>query len=59
MSFLYYTTLILICDVLSFFKLYYIKFKKVKILWWLDMRVGGQIAQRPVPSKNFPAQSQQ
>ena len=33
MIFLYYTTLTLICDVLSSFRLYYIQFKEVKILW--------------------------
>ena len=33
MVFLYYTTLILIYDVLHSFSIYYIQFKEFKILW--------------------------
>ena len=54
--FLYHTTLILICYVLSSFRSYYIQFKELKILWGLvpgaegsrpDMRAGGRITQTP------------
>ena len=43
MIFLYYTTLILIYDVLSSFRIYYIEFKEGKILW-----VPGAGGQEPV-----------
>ena len=62
-DFLYYTTLILIYDVLYSFRLYYIQFKEFKILWgpgtedrmWergagdriWGPEVGGWITQRP------------
>ena len=36
--FLYFTTLTLIYDVLFSFRLYYIEFKEVKILWGPDVR---------------------
>ena len=41
MIFLYYTTLILIYDALSSFRLYYIQFKEVKILWRLGAEYEG------------------
>ena len=44
-EFLYYTTLILIYDVLYSFRLYYIQFKEFKILW--GPGTGGRITQRP------------
>ena len=43
--FLYYTTFILICDVLYSFRFYYTQFKEFKILW--GPRAGGRITQRP------------
>ena len=50
MIFLYYTTLILIYDVLYSFRFYYTQFKEFKILWEPDMRAGagGRITQRPI-----------
>ena len=45
MIFLYYTTLILIYDVLYSFRLYYIKFKEVKILW--GPGAGGRATDNP------------
>ena len=48
-DFLYYTTLILIYDALCSFRLYYIQFKEVKILWGPGS--GGRITQRPFNSQ--------
>ena len=56
-EFLYYTTLILIYDVLYSFRLYYIQFKEFKIFWGPDMRAGGRGSDNPKTLNDLQAQS--